>query len=93
MFRNRLEFLRWGVVSPPPTPQAGGPRPVGCPRLLIQYIRSYPSYLQAVSSIRNLRTRHVVVTGVPLNMDCVVLLQYEMYKIISKANGKEVRET
>jgi hypothetical protein len=26
---------------------------VGCPRLLIQYIRSYPSYLEAVSSIRN----------------------------------------
>ena len=25
-------------------PQAGGPILVGCPRLLIQYIRSYPPY-------------------------------------------------
>jgi hypothetical protein len=24
-FRNVLSFLRWGVVSPPPNPQAGGP--------------------------------------------------------------------
>jgi hypothetical protein len=46
-----------------PNLQAGGPSFVGCPRLLIQYIRSYPPYLEAVSSIRNLRTRHAVVTG------------------------------
>ena len=37
-------FLRRGVVSTSPNPQAGGPPLVGCPRLLIQYIRSYPSY-------------------------------------------------
>jgi hypothetical protein len=49
-------------------PQAGGPPPVGCPRLLIQYIRSYPPYLEAVSSIRNLRTHHSVVTRDPPNM-------------------------
>jgi hypothetical protein len=30
------------VCSPTPNPQAGGPLLVGCPRLLIQYIRSYP---------------------------------------------------
>ncbi|KAJ4446277.1 hypothetical protein ANN_12972 [Periplaneta americana] len=53
---------RW-VVSPSPNPQAGGPPLIGCPRLLIQYIRSYPPYLEAVSSIRNLRTRHAVVIG------------------------------
>jgi hypothetical protein len=29
---------------------------IGCP----QYIRSYPPYLEAASSIRNLRTRHAV---------------------------------
>jgi hypothetical protein len=69
MFHKRLEFLRWGVVSSPPNPQAGGPPPVGCPRLLIQYIRSYPPYMEAVSSIRNLRTRHAVVTADQLNMD------------------------
>jgi hypothetical protein len=54
---------------PPLNPQAGGPPPVGCPRLLIYYIRSYPQYLEAVSSIRNLRTRHAVVTGDSLNME------------------------
>jgi hypothetical protein len=37
-------FLRWGVVSTSPNPQAGGPPFVGCPRLIIQYIRSYPPY-------------------------------------------------
>ncbi|KAJ4452211.1 hypothetical protein ANN_03729 [Periplaneta americana] len=50
-------------VIPSPNPQAGGPPLIGCPRLLIQYIRSYPPYLEAVSSIRNLRTRHAVVIG------------------------------
>ena len=43
-----LVFLRWGVVSTSPNPQAGGPPLVGCPRLLIQYIRGYPPYLEAV---------------------------------------------
>jgi len=33
-------FLRWGVVSTSPNPQAGGPPQLGCPRLIIQYIRS-----------------------------------------------------
>jgi hypothetical protein len=41
MFITSL-FLRWGVVSPTPSPQAGGPPLVGCPRLIIQYIRSWP---------------------------------------------------
>jgi hypothetical protein len=40
-----------------PNPRAGGPPLVGCPRPLIQYIRSYPPYLETISSIRNLRTR------------------------------------
>jgi hypothetical protein len=51
-----------------PNPQAEGPLLVGCPRLLIQYIRSYPPYLEAVFSIRNLRTRHALVTRDPPNM-------------------------
>src|SRR5215469_2104980 len=37
-------FSRGGVVSTSPNLQAGGPPLVGCPRLLIQYIRSYPLY-------------------------------------------------
>ena len=36
--------FRWGAVSTSPNPQAGGPLLVGCPRLLIQYIRNYPPY-------------------------------------------------
>jgi hypothetical protein len=52
-----------------PSPQAEGPPLVGCPQLLIQYIRSYTPYLEAISSIRNLRTRHALVTRDPLNMD------------------------
>ena len=43
MFLN-INVLHWGVVSPSPNPQAGGPPLVGCPRLLIQYIRSYSPY-------------------------------------------------
>jgi hypothetical protein len=67
-FVRNFFFLRWGVVRPTPNSQAGGPPLVGCLRLLIQYIRSYPPYLEAISSIRNLRTRHAVVTRDPLNM-------------------------
>ena len=37
-------FLWRGVVDTSPNPQARGPPLVGCPRLLIQYIRSYPPY-------------------------------------------------
>jgi hypothetical protein len=68
IFCNELIFLRWGVVSHTPNPQAGGPPLVGCPPLLIRYIRSYRPYLEAVSSIRNLRKRHAVVTTDPPNM-------------------------
>jgi hypothetical protein len=51
-----------------PSSQAGGEPFVGCPRLLIQYICSYPPYLEAFSSIHNLRTRHAVVTRDPPNI-------------------------
>jgi len=37
-------FSRGGVVSTSPKPQAGGPPLVGCPRLLILFIHSYPPY-------------------------------------------------
>ena len=43
MFRN-ISVLQGGIVSTSPNPQAGGPPLVGCPRLLIQFIRSYPPY-------------------------------------------------
>jgi hypothetical protein len=41
--------------------------------LLIQYIRGYSPRLEAISSVRNLRTRHAVVTRDPLNMGNEVL--------------------
>ena len=41
---NTILFLRCEVVSTSPNPQAGGPHLVGCPRLPIQYIRSYHPY-------------------------------------------------
>jgi hypothetical protein len=65
---TNIEFYGGRVVSPPHNPQAGGPFTVGCSRLPIQYIRSYPPYLEAISSIRNPRTHHAMVTVDPLNM-------------------------
>jgi hypothetical protein len=53
-----------------PNPLARGPYVDVCSRLLIQYIRSYPPYLETVSSIRNLRSRLAVVTRDPANL-CV----------------------
>jgi hypothetical protein len=55
--------LRWRIVSHSSDPKAGGLPLTGCPRLLIQYIRSYPPCLEAVSLIRNPRTRHAMVIG------------------------------
>jgi hypothetical protein len=61
-FVTSYSFYGGGLLAPPSNPQAGGPHPVGCSRLLIQYICSYPPYLEAVFSICNLRMRHAVVT-------------------------------
>jgi hypothetical protein len=46
--RNITKFLWQAVVSVSPNPQAGESPLFGCPRLLIQYIRSYPPYLEAI---------------------------------------------
>ena len=43
LFLN-ISVLQGRVVSTSPNPQAGKPPLVGCPRLLIQFIRSYPPY-------------------------------------------------
>jgi hypothetical protein len=48
MFRNVVIFYGEELLAPCPTPQAGGPPLVGCPLLLIQCIRSYPPYPEAV---------------------------------------------
>jgi hypothetical protein len=62
VIRNKYWVLRGRVVSLPHNPQAGGPPTVGCPRLLIQYIGSYPPYLEAVSSIRNPRNYKITIS-------------------------------
>jgi hypothetical protein len=46
MFSNTVKFLR--VVSTSSNPIAVGPPFVRYPRLIIQYIRNYPPYLEAV---------------------------------------------
>jgi hypothetical protein len=66
-FRKTLFFLQEGANTTP-NPQAGGPPPVGCSRLLIQYIRCYPLYVEAVSSIPNLKTHHAMVIRGTLNI-------------------------
>jgi hypothetical protein len=71
-FRNMFLFLRWGVVSPPPNPQAGGPPLVGCPRLLIQYIRSYPPCLEAFSMFE--------LHGDPLFVCCKYMSVYYFFR-------------
>jgi hypothetical protein len=48
IFRNMINALRRRVVSTSPNPQAKGPPLVCCPRLLIQYIQSYPPHLESV---------------------------------------------
>ena len=63
--------LRGGVVSTSSSPEAVGPPLFGCPLLLIQCMRSYPPYWGPFS-IRNLRTRHSVVTGIHLSRAVIV---------------------
>jgi hypothetical protein len=46
------------------------------PRLLIQYIRSYPPYLETISSIRNLRTCHAVVTREDIDVGARMILEW-----------------
>ena len=46
--RNTIKPLRGGVVTTSPKPQAGRRPFIGCPRLIIQYIRIHSPYLQAV---------------------------------------------
>jgi len=44
LFRNKICFYGEELSAPSPTPKSGGPPLVSCPRLLTQYIRSYPPY-------------------------------------------------
>ena len=44
MVRNMIRFYGEVLLAHHPNYQAGGPPLVGCPRLLIQHICSYPPY-------------------------------------------------
>jgi hypothetical protein len=65
-FKNVLKCVKilwWGTVSILSNHKAGGLPLVGSPWMPIRYIPSYPPYLEAFSSIHNLRASHVLVTG------------------------------
>ena len=47
MFLNKI-FLQGRFVRTSPNPQVGVPPLVSCPRLLIQFIRSYPPYRRPI---------------------------------------------
>jgi hypothetical protein len=62
-----MQFIRRIGLSPRPCVTFRNKPPlVGCRKLLIKYVRSYRPYQEAVPSIRNLSTRHAVVTKDPL---------------------------
>jgi hypothetical protein len=71
-FCNQLIF-QLGVVNPTPNLKSEGPPLVGCMLLLIHHIRRHPPHLEAVSSIRNLRTRHAVVRRDPSDMGIEIM--------------------
>jgi hypothetical protein len=62
-FASRGSIWPVNIVSASLYPEAGGTPLVGCPRLLIQCIRSCPPYRRPFVHPQNLRTRHAVVTG------------------------------
>jgi len=62
-----LLLLRSGIVSTSPYYQARGAPLVCSPRLFIQHIYNYSLYLELVSFTPILRTRHAVVTRIPLS--------------------------
>jgi hypothetical protein len=69
IFRNKMFSYRQALLAPRATHNL---------RLLIQYIHSYLPYLEVVSSIRNPRTRHGVMTTAQLGwsgMDGIHLAQ------------------
>jgi hypothetical protein len=72
-------IIKLWVASSTCNPKSGGLHLIGCLLLLNQYIRNYAPFLKAVTSIRNLRTRHDVVTMDPLNMVTVLLTQLNDY--------------
>jgi hypothetical protein len=66
--RNKLIFYGEELLAPRPTPQLED-HPLSAVRdCLFNIFSASPPYLEGVSSIRNLRTRHGVVTRDPPNI-------------------------
>jgi hypothetical protein len=61
------------LLTPQSNRQTGGLPLLGYARLLIKCIRSYLSYLEVISSICNLRTRHNLITIDPFNVEFIPL--------------------
>jgi hypothetical protein len=73
-------------ISPMLKLQAGTSPLLDCLHLLIRYIRGYSLYLEAISSIPNLRTLHVMVTRDPLNTEQYVINNIVVYN----GKGKDI---
>ena len=78
-----INVLQGGFVSTSPNPQAGGPPLDGCPRMLIQYIRSYPPYRRPFlypqpedAPCRGDRTHYIV----PYNNIPITIVLYVNFK-------------
>jgi hypothetical protein len=69
------------VISLRPN-QVRGPSFVGCPRLIIQDVCSYPPYMEAVSSILSLSTHNVVVTRDPLTTVFSLLILVTAHRLL-----------
>jgi hypothetical protein len=66
IFRNKDMFSRWGVEAPRPTPKLED-HPFSAVRDCLFNIFAATLHIRGRSSIRNLRTRHAVVTGTHLS--------------------------
>jgi hypothetical protein len=76
-----------------PNLQIGGQPFIGCSRLVIQNVCSCPPYLRAVSSIRNWRTCHVVVTGIRITwlIQANILCLCSIYSVTDRSQNEMLR--
>jgi hypothetical protein len=76
-------FLRWGVVSTLPKPQAGEPHHLDCPWLLMQYIHSYPLHWRPFLHLQPEYVpchggRDPLITGDPIPTFCKLLTMFTL---------------
>jgi hypothetical protein len=75
IFRNKDTFQRWGMLAPRPTPKLED-HPLSAVRDCLFNILAATLNIGGRSSIRNLRTRHAVVTGTHLSRTYFFLICY-----------------